>query len=177
MYKETCNTVQNLIRKRKKAYFEEKLKENTANPKRIWKILKQLGLLEKMLPCTDVWINAEEELKFDPFTISKLFKKLYSNLANDLVQKLSATARKFDIEAVKNHYNDMFDLSHHKLNFQTVRSNVISNLLKACNVNKATRIDNASGRFLKDDAVVLAIALHRSVIYPSHCLAFRKTVR
>ena len=32
IYKEVQNTVQNLIRKKKKAYFEEKLKENTANP-------------------------------------------------------------------------------------------------------------------------------------------------
>ena len=82
MYKETCNTVQNLIRKRKKAYFEEKLKENTANPKRLRKTLKQLGLPEKRLPCTDVCIKAEEELKFDPYIISVLFKKFYSNLAN-----------------------------------------------------------------------------------------------
>ena len=34
IYKEVRNTVQNLLRKKKKAYFEEKLKENTANPKK-----------------------------------------------------------------------------------------------------------------------------------------------
>ena len=34
LYKEVWNTVQNLIRKKKKAYFEEKLKENTANLKK-----------------------------------------------------------------------------------------------------------------------------------------------
>ena len=33
---EAQNTVQNLIRK-KKTYFEEKLKENTTNPKKLWK--------------------------------------------------------------------------------------------------------------------------------------------
>ena len=65
-------------------------------------------------------------------------------------------ARKFDIEAVKNYYNDMFDLCHNKLNFQTVQSNTISNLLKACNVNKAAGIDDVSGKFLKDGADVLA---------------------
>ena len=32
--KETRNTVQNLIQKKKKTYFEEKLKENTANPEK-----------------------------------------------------------------------------------------------------------------------------------------------
>ena len=158
IYKEARNTVQNLIRKKKKAYFEEKIKENTANPKKLWKTLKQLGLPEKRLPCTDVCLKVED-LKFDPFTISELFKKFYSNLANDLVCRLPAASKKFDIEAVKVYYNDMFDLSHKKLNFQTVQPNIISNLLKSCNVNKAAGIDNVSGRFLKDGADVLGIPI------------------
>ena len=40
IYKEARNAVQHLIRKKKKSYFEEKLKENTANPKKLWKTLK-----------------------------------------------------------------------------------------------------------------------------------------
>ena len=35
IYKEARNVVQNLIRKKKKAYFQEKLKENTKNPKKL----------------------------------------------------------------------------------------------------------------------------------------------
>ena len=87
--------------------------------------IKKLGLPEKRLPCTNICIKAEGELNFDPFTISESLEKFYSNLANDLVQKLLAAARKFDIEAVKNYYNDMFDLNHNKLNFQTVQPNTI----------------------------------------------------
>ena len=85
------------------------------------------------------------------------FKKLYFNLANDLVHKLSAASKKFDIEYVKNFYNDMFELSRNKLSFQTVP--IISNLLKSCNVNKAAGRDDVSGRFLKDGADVLAIPI------------------
>ena len=96
----------------------------------------------KRLPCTDICLKVEEELKFDSFTISELFKKFYSNLASDLVQQLPSDARKFDADAVKNYYNDMFDLSHNYLNFQTVQPNAISNLLKACNVNRAAGIIN-----------------------------------
>ena len=40
IYKEARNVVQNLIRRKKKAYFENKLKENTKNPKKRWKTLK-----------------------------------------------------------------------------------------------------------------------------------------
>ena len=53
----------------------------------------------------------------------------------------------------------MFDLSHNKLNFQTVQPNTISNLLKACNINKAAGIDDVSGRFLKDGDDVLAVPI------------------
>ena len=88
IYKEARNTVQNLIRKKKKAYFEE----NTANPKKNWKTLKQLGLPEKKLPSIDICLKVEGEFKFDPIAIPELFKKLYSNLANNLVQKLPSTA-------------------------------------------------------------------------------------
>ena len=130
-----------------------------ANPTKFWKTLKQLGLPEKRLPITDVCLKVEEDLKFDPLTISELFKKFYSNLANDLVHKLPVASKKFDIEAVKDYYNDMFELSHNKLNFQTVQPNTISNLLKSCNVNKAAGIDNVSGRFLKDGADVLGIPI------------------
>ena len=103
---------------------------------------------EKRLPWTDVCLKAKGELKFDPFTISELFKKFYFNLANDLVQKLPTAARRFNIHPAKTYFNDMFELSHDKLNFQTVQLNAISNLLKACNVYKAAGIDNI--RYLVD---------------------------
>ena len=106
-----------------------------------------VGLLTKELPCTDVSLKATEEWEFDPFTISELFKKFYTNLANHLLQKLPAAARKFDIKVVQNYYNDMFELSNDILNFQIVRSNKISNLVKACNVNKAAGIEDVFGRF------------------------------
>ena len=53
----------------------------------------------------------------------------------------------------------MFELSHNKLNFQTVQSNTIFNLLNPCNVNKAAGIEDISGRFLKEgvDALVIPI--------------------
>ena len=50
-------------------------------------------------------------------------------------------------------------MSHNKLNTQTVQPNTISNLLKACNINKAAGIDDVSGRFLKDGVDVLAIPI------------------
>ena len=93
IYEEAQNIVQNLIRKKKKAYFEEKLKENTHTQKKFfWKTLKQLGLPDKRSPSTNICLEAKYGLTFDPYTISEVFKKIFSNLANNLVQKLPAAA-------------------------------------------------------------------------------------
>ena len=82
-------------------------------------------------------------------------KKFYSHFANHSVHKLPGGAKKFDIEAVKNYYNDVFESIKTKLNSPTIQSNTISNLLKACNVNKVAGIEEVSGRFLEDGADML----------------------
>ena len=53
----------------------------------------------------------------------------------------------------------MFDLSHNKLTFQAVQTNVILHLLKTYRINKAAGMDNISGRLLKGGADILAIPI------------------
>ena len=43
IFKEAQNAVQNLVRKKENSYFEEKLKANTTNLKKLWETVKQLG--------------------------------------------------------------------------------------------------------------------------------------
>ena len=40
IFKEARNTVQSLIRKQKKTYFEGKLQANATNPRKLWENLK-----------------------------------------------------------------------------------------------------------------------------------------
>ena len=54
IYKEARNIVRNLIRKKKKAYFEEKEKKIQKIRKKVWKTLKQLGLPDKKSPSTNI---------------------------------------------------------------------------------------------------------------------------
>ena len=86
-----------------------------------------------------------------------MFKKLFSNLANDLVQKLPTGPNKFGNKSVEDYYNDMFNFYPKKLTFQTIQTKCISDLLKNCDTNKAAGTDNLSGRFLKDGADILTI--------------------
>ena len=88
-----------------------------------------------------------------------MFKKLFSNLANDLVQKLPTAPNKFGNKSVEHYYNDMFNFYPKKLTFQTIQTQCISDLLKNCDTNKAAGIDNLSGRFLKDGADILTIPI------------------
>ena len=81
-----------------------------------------------------------------------MFKKIFSNLANNLVQKLPAAAKKLYNKSVEDYYNDIFNLNPKKLHFQTIQTRYISDLLKNCDINKAAGIDYLSGRFLKDGA-------------------------
>ena len=89
---------------------------------------------------------------FDPYTISEEFKKIFSNLANNLAQKLLAAAKNFCNKSVEDYYNDMFNLNPKKLHFQTIQTRYISDLLKNCDINKAAGIDDLSGRFVRDGA-------------------------
>ena len=115
-------TVQNLIRKKKKSYFEEKLKENTKNPKKLWKTLKQLGLPDKRSIFTNICIEAKNGLTFDLFTIFEVFKKFFFNLVNDLLKKLPA-AEKFGEKSVQDCYNNMFNLNPKRLTFMQFKPN------------------------------------------------------
>ena len=56
---------------------------------------------------TNICLKVKNGLTFDPYTISEMFKKLFSNLVNDLVQKLPKAA-KFGNKSVEDYY-DMFN--------------------------------------------------------------------
>ena len=47
-------------------------------------------------PSTNICLEAENDLTFDLYTISEVFKKLFSYLTKDLVQKHTAATNTFD---------------------------------------------------------------------------------
>ena len=79
------------------------------NLKELWKTLKQLGMPDKRSPSTNIWLEAQNGLTFNTFTMSVVFKKLFSNLGNNLVQKLPAATKKFRIKSLADFYSNMFN--------------------------------------------------------------------
>ena len=88
-----------------------------------------------------------------------MFKKLFSNLANNLEQKLPAVAEKFGNKSVEDYCNNIFNLNPKRLTFQAIQTKCISDLLKICDKNKAVEIDNLCGHFLKDGTDILTMSV------------------
>ena len=62
IYREAQNAIQNLFRKKKKAYFEEKLKAATANPKNLWETLKKVDMQNIKSPFPDICLKKRERV-------------------------------------------------------------------------------------------------------------------
>ena len=81
----------------KKEYFKNKLKENIAKPKDLWKTLKLLGLSKKI---SVVQTNAIEDNKRLKYDLKSVAAKFYSNLAKSLLKNLPNSPNKFDMNSV-----------------------------------------------------------------------------
>ena len=88
IYKRARYSVQNLIAKKKKEFFENKLKECIGKPKDLWKAIKSLGLPNKSGGCIVGALAENQIVKHDTKSILKTFKSFYSNLVGDLLATL-----------------------------------------------------------------------------------------
>ena len=90
---------QKLIAKKKKEFFENKLREFIGKPKDLWKALKSLGLPNKSgWGIVGVFVE-NEVVKHDTKPILKTFKNFYSDQAGNLLAKLPMPPYAIDIVA------------------------------------------------------------------------------
>ena len=154
IYKRTRYSVQNFIAKKKKEFFEKKLKECVGKPKDLWKAIKSLGLPNKSAGCI-VGAPAENQIvKHDNKSILETFKSFYSNLAGDLLAKLLKSPNRYTIKFVSDYYEKL-SLSE-KFKLDSLTEGYLFNVLKNVEVTKAGGLDQISGKFLKDGARILA---------------------
>ena len=154
IYKEAKSRVQSLIKEKKKKFFSKKLAENIGEPKELWKNLKKLGLPKIKTAPTNICLKENDGLPFCSLSIANNFKEFYSNLARNLIEKLPTGPKKFDINSVQEFYKPL-SLEENPFHFTKISENTLSDFLKELKTNKATGIDNLSGRFLKDGSKVV----------------------
>ena len=144
IYKRARYSVQNLIAKKKKEFFENQLKKCIGKPKDLWKTIKSLGLPNKSGRCIVGALTENQIVKHDTKSILKTFKSFYSNLAGNLLAKSSKSIH---------NYKNLSLSENFKLDATT--EGYLFNILKNVEVTKAAGIDQISGKFLKDGAQIL----------------------
>ena len=92
--------MQHLIKEKKKKFFLKKLEENIGEPKELWKNLKKLGLPKTKTPSSNICLKENDGLSFCSLSIANNLKELFSNLAQNLIEKLPTGPNKFDINSV-----------------------------------------------------------------------------
>ena len=125
------------------------------NPKNFGKTLKKLGLPKTKTPSSNICLKENDGLPFCSLFIANNLKEFFSNLAQNLIEKLPTGTNKFDINSVQEFYKPL-NLEEDPFHFTKVSEETISDFLKELKTNKATGIGNLSGRFLKDGSKVLA---------------------
>ena len=129
IYKEATNTVQRLIKEKKKFFFSKKLEENIGEPKELWKNLKKLGLPKTKSPSSNICLKENDGLSFCSLSIANNFKEIFLNLAQNLIGKLPTGPNKFDINSVPKFYKPL-NLKEDPFHFTKVSEKTISGFLK-----------------------------------------------
>ncbi len=128
LYKDARNQVQNVIKRKKKTFFENKLKENIAKPKELWKTLKELGLPNKDSTNANICLKDNNgNILFDTNSTVNIFKNFFSNLANSLLSKLPIAPKRFDLSSVATFYQNI--ILKNRLTFKRVSEEEIYNIL------------------------------------------------
>ena len=119
IYREAKIKTSQVIMSKKVSYFKQKIVENTGNSKKIWKTLNSLGLPSKKGSESNICLKKGGEIHFDPKINAGIFKDFYSNLARDLVKELPSGKSKYNMDYVKEYYDDTI-CSNGSFNFSSV---------------------------------------------------------
>ena len=144
-----------MIKNKKKNFVVGKLNENMGKPKELWKSLKSLGLSSKRSSSSAICLENEGTLSFDPKANAEIFKDFYSNLANELLKKLPNPPNKYGKDTVKKYYEKL-NLTGKNFSFESVAHASVLTLLQQSKSSKSAGINNLTGKFLKEGALVLA---------------------
>ena len=155
-YKESKYFTQDLIISKKRSYFESKLKESIGKPKELWKNLKALGLPKKLDSASaNICLNNNGILSFDLQKNVEIFKTFYENLAQNLLTKLPRATMKFNENTLSAYYEGS-NIKRNDFKLQSTSEDIVYRILSNIDPFKSAGIDNISGKFIKEGALILA---------------------
>ena len=111
-------------------------------------------MLQKTLISNFNAFESNNALTFDKKTIANIFKDFFSHLAESLLIKLSNAPNKYNIESVFQYYSKF--IIEKPFHLSIISQEKVSKIIQNLDISKAAVIDNLSGKFLKDEAEILA---------------------
>ena len=93
-----------MLHRKKSSYLEDKLVKNSKNPVELRKILKPLCLHANKGNKENIYFNKDDTIQFKTHENANIWKKLLSELTNNLVEKLPITSNKFTSDTTKDYY-------------------------------------------------------------------------
>ena len=87
-YKKVKYRVQNLIRKKKREFYETNLRQKINKPEGLWKTLKSMGLPFKGVTASNICLKSRNEVLFNTSKNCSIFKNYFSSLAHNLLSML-----------------------------------------------------------------------------------------
>ena len=175
IFRRARNRLQTMIKRKKQNFIGNKLTENIAKPKELWKTLSQLGLESKKKETSKICPKENDEIKFEPKSNCEIFKNFFETLSTNLVKNLPTPTNMFGMDLVQTYYSDLH-LRNQEFHLQLTNQDTILKLLEEINPTKAARIDQIWGRFLKDGAQVFSKPITdlcnlsiKMSIFPDNC--------
>ena len=155
-YKKVKYQVQNLIRKKKREYYETNLRQKINKPKEPWKTLKSMGLPSKAVTAPKLCLKDKNEIVFNAKKNATSLKIIFQVLQKTLYISKLPLSNIVTESKIASYYDN--NVVSKDLNFQLLETSskkILSNF-NGLNPSKAAGIDNLSGKFLKDGTHVLA---------------------
>ena len=119
-YKKVKYQVQNLIRKKKREFYETNLRQKINKPKKLWKTLKSMGLPSKAVTVSNICFKNKNQIVFNDIKNCSIFKNYFSSLAQNLVSKLPLSPNIFTESKIASYYNN--NVVSKDLNFQLLET-------------------------------------------------------
>ena len=128
-----------------KSILQRKIFKKIDKPKELWRAVKPFGLPSKKgtlsnIIYQNIYLKKGDKICFDYKTNANGLKDFFCNLAGDLVTKLPPSANRFGLDVVRNHFQSILGLLPSKFNFSNVTEELVLQLLKDMNIDKAAGI-------------------------------------
>lgn len=153
-YTNLRNQVCSKVQQAKSEFYSDSITANVKQPKKLWKILNDMGSTTKSKSKSgNVGIIIENDMCYDKRRIACHFNSFFTTIADSLVSKLPAVSNKYGKTFVNSFYNSKNVLADAFVIRPTSEDKVRASL-STLSVNKATGLDHIPSRFLRDSGEV-----------------------